>query len=64
MQVGDLVRVSNNGFTAIGYIADNFTNFYTIKYFAILEKNGYRETACGIWSEPHIQLLSSVKKCP
>ena len=64
MQVGDLVKVSNNGFTAIGYIATILGKFHTIKYFAILEKNGYRETACGIWSEPHIQLLSSVKKCP
>lgn len=64
MQVGDLVRVSNNGFTAIGYITTIYGKFHTIKYFAILEKNGYRETGGGIWSEPYIQLLSSDKKCP
>lgn len=63
MKVGDLVKVSNNGLTAIGYIADAFTNFYTVKYFAILESDHQRTMdTSGIWSEQYMRLLSSDKK--
>ena len=63
MKVGDLVKVSNNGLTAIGYIADAFVNFYTVKYFAILESNPQRTMdTSGIWSEQYMRLLSSYKK--
>jgi hypothetical protein len=63
MKTGDLVKVSNNGLTAIGYITDSFTNFYTVKYFAILE-NDHQHTipTGGIWSRAYMQLLSSDKK--
>lgn len=64
MKVGDLVKVSNNGFTAIGYIADAFTHFHTVKYFAILENINPHKPTNGIWSEQYMQLLSSDKKCP
>ena len=64
MKVGDLVKVSNNGLTAVGYIADVFTNFYTVKYFAILESKTTQKPTGGVWSEQYMQLLSSVKKCP
>ena len=64
MKAGDLVKVSNNGLTAIGYIADAFTNFYTVKYFVILESVGTQKPTGGVWSEHYMQLLSSVKKCP
>jgi len=64
MKVGDLVKVSNNGLTAVGYIADVFTNFYTVKYFAILESKTSKKPTGGVWSEQYMQLLSSVKKCP
>jgi hypothetical protein len=57
------VKVSNNGLTAIGYIADAFGNFYTVKYFAILESNHQRTMdTSGIWSEQYMRLLSSDKK--
>lgn len=62
MKVGDLVKVSNNGLTAIGYIADAFTNFYTVKYFAILESKVSQNTTSGVWSEQYMRLLSSDKK--
>jgi len=62
MKVGDLVKVSNNGLTAIGYIADAFTNFYTVKYFAILEGKTSQKPTGGIWSEQYMRLLSSDKK--
>jgi rRNA processing protein Gar1 len=63
MKVGDLVKVSNNGLTAIGYIADAFGNFYTVKYFAILESDHQRTMdTSGIWSEQYMRLLSSDKK--
>ena len=64
MKVGDLVKVSNNGFTAIGYIADTFTHFHTIKYFAILENNTSTRPTGGVWSGRYIQVLSEDKKCP
>ena len=64
MKVGDLVKVSNNGFTAVGYIADTFTGFHCIKYFAILENNTSHKPTGGVWSERHIQVLSEDKKCP
>ena len=67
MKVGDLVKVSNNGFTAIGYIADAFGHFHTVKYFAILENinpQNRHQLAGGVWSERYMQLLSSDKKCP
>jgi len=62
MKTGDLVKVSNNGLTAIGYIADAFTNFYTVKYFAILESKVSQNTTSGVWSEQYMRLLSSDKK--
>ncbi len=64
MKVGDLVKVSNNGFTAIGYIADAFGHFHTVKYFAILENINPQKPTGGVWSEQYMQLLSSDKKCP
>ena len=64
MKVGDLVKVSNNGLTAIGYISDTYIGFHTIKYFAILENNSSIKPIGGVWSERYIQVLSEDKKCP
>ena len=66
MKVGDLVKVSNNGFTAIGYIKDIFCGAYAVDYFVIHKNNCDRSVMStgGLWSKRYIQVLSEDKKCP
>ena len=62
MKVGDLVKVSNKGFTAIGYIKETAHVYYTVRYLAILEDHGeYTNRTGGIWSEQYMTLLKEVK---
>ncbi len=62
MKVGDLVKVSNKGFTAIGYIAEKTGHvYYTVRYFATLEGHEKRNHTGGIWSEQYMTLLGEVK---
>ena len=52
MKVGDLVKVSNKGFTAIGYIKEKTGNvYYVVHYFATLEnRSSLRgKRTGGIW---------------
>jgi len=65
MKVGDLVKVSNKGFTAIGYIKEKTGHvYYTVRYFVTLEdrsSGGKRNRTGGIWSEQYMTLLGEVK---
>jgi len=64
MKVGDLVKVSNKGFTAIGYIKEKTGNvYYVVHYFATLEnRSSLRgKRTGGIWSEEYMTLLKEVK---
>ena len=62
MKKGDLVKVSNKGFTAIGYIKETAHVYYTVRYLAILEDHGeYTNRTGGIWSEQYMTLLKEVK---
>ena len=63
MKVGDLVKVSNKGFTAIGYIKEKTGHVYcTVRYLAILEDHGeYTNRTGGLWSEQYMALLKEVK---
>ena len=67
MKVGDLVKVSNNGFTAIGYIRQVLMKgAYAVDYFVIHKNNCDTSVMStgGIWSKRYIQVLSEDKKCP
>ena len=60
MKKGDLVKVSNNGFTGIGYITQVCkSGYYIIHYFS----HDGRDKRCtgGLWSPPYITLLKEVK---
>tara|TARA_R100001510_G_C7600640_1_gene167335 strand:+ start:110 stop:325 length:216 start_codon:yes stop_codon:yes gene_type:complete len=63
MKVGDLVKVSNKGFTAIGYIKEKTGHvYYTVRYLATLEDHGkHTNRTGGIWSEQYMTLLKEVK---
>ena len=60
MKIGDLVKVSNKGFTGIGFITEVCdSGYYVIHYFS---HNG-KDKRCtgGLWSPPYITLLKEVK---
>ena len=61
MKVGDLVKVSNKGFTAIGYIKENGGVYYTVRYLVTLEDNGKGNHTGGLWSPRYVTLLEEVK---
>ena len=64
MKKGDLVKVSNNGFTAIGYIKERTasTQYYTVHYFTILEDNHHSGAKIGgLWSKQYIKVLKEVQ---
>tara|TARA_B100000212_G_C27355119_1_gene525495 strand:+ start:396 stop:608 length:213 start_codon:yes stop_codon:yes gene_type:complete len=62
MKVGDLVKVSNKGFTAIGYIKEKTGHvYYVVRYLATLEDHGKGNRTGGIWSEQYMTLLKEVK---
>ena len=62
MKIGDLVKVSNNGFSAIGCITKvTDTGYCIIHYFAQLGKHTDPRSKGGLWSAPYITLLKEVK---
>ena len=63
MKKGDLVKVSNNGFTAIGCITEVCnTGYYVIHYFSrSVEGSQNSWSTGGLWSQPYITLLKEVK---
>ena len=62
MKVGDLVKVSNKGFTAIGCVTKVCdTGYYIVRYFAQFGKDTDPRSKGGLWSAPYITLLKEVK---
>ena len=62
MKVGDLVKVSNNGFAAIGYISQVCdSGYYIVHYFSQHGKGTDLRSTGGLWSLPYITLLKEVK---
>ena len=61
MQVGDLVRVSNKGFTAVGYITEvTESGFYIVHYFAQFGQSTRKDTTGGLWTKEYTQLLKEI----
>ena len=61
MQVGDLVRVSNKGFTAVGYITEvTHSGFYIVHYFAQFGQRIRKDTTSGLWTKEYTQLLKEI----
>ena len=62
MKVGDLVKVSNKGFSAIGYITKVCdASTVLVRYLAQLGKHTDPWSKGGLWSSPYITLLKEVK---
>ena len=64
MKKGDLVKVSNKGFTAIGYIKDimNTHGYLVVHYFSTSGTPNFRgESKGGLWSRKYVQLLKEVE---
>ena len=62
MKVGDLVKVSNNGFTAIGYIKKVWDHRTCIvHYFSQHGKGRGAFSKGGVWSAPYVTVLKEVK---
>ena len=60
MKAGDLVKVSNNGFTAIGYITKvTDSGYYIVHYFS--HDSEYQNCTGGLWTKQYTQLLKEVK---
>ena len=60
MKVGDLVKVSNNGFTAIGYIRQvTGSGYYIVHYFSHDSED--KRCTGGLWTKEYTQLLKEVK---
>lgn len=63
MKKGDLVKVSNKGFTAIGYIKDIMSThgYLVVHYFSTSGTPNFRgERKGGLWSKKYVQLLKEV----
>jgi len=61
MKVGDLVKVSNNGFTGIGYIAEVCNSgYYVVHYFSQHGNGADLRNTGGLWSHPYITSLKEV----
>ena len=62
MKKGDLVKVSNKGFTAIGCVTKVCdTGYYIVHYFAQLGKDTDRRIKGGLWSKKYVHLLKEVE---
>ena len=63
MKVGDLVKVSNNGFTAIGYIKRVWDDkqHCVVHYFSQHGKGTSEFSTGGVWSAPYVTVLKEVK---
>ena len=60
MKTGDLVKVSNRGFTGIGCITKVCdSGYYVVHYFSSNDNEGERPKG-GLWSHPYITLLKEV----
>ena len=61
MKVGDLVKVSNKGFTAVGYIKEvTHSGFYIVHYFAQHGERTRKDTTSGLWTKEYTQLLREI----
>ena len=58
MKVGDLVKVSNKGFTTIGFIRGMVGEYFLVRYFEVFAEENVHS---GLWSEKHMTLLKEVK---
>ena len=62
MKTGDLVKVSNRGFTGIGCITKVCdSGYYIVHYFSQKGKGACEQSTVGLWSYPYITLLKEVK---
>ena len=62
MKVGDLVKVSNKGFSAVGYITEvTESGWYIVHYFAQHGEHIRKATTGGLWTDKCTQLLKEVK---
>jgi len=66
MKVGDLVKVSNKGFTAIGFIKNimksQMGEFFMVHYLTTNGVPNFRGyTNGGLWSKKYLQLLKEVE---
>ena len=62
MKVGDLVKVSNKGFSAVGYITEvTESGYYIVHYFAQHGEHTHKDTTGGLWTDEYTQLLKEVK---
>ena len=61
MKVGGLVKVSNNGFTAIGYIKEiTDRGYYVVHYFSQHGNGADLRSTGGLWSHPYITAIKEV----
>ena len=58
MKIGDLVKVSNNGFTAMGFIREEIGGVFLVRYFQTFYED---KVHSGLWSKKYITLLREVK---
>ena len=58
MKIGDLVKVSNNGFTATGFIRGKVGELFLVRYFETFSEDHIHS---GLWSSKHITVLTEVK---
>ena len=62
MKVGDLVKVSNKGFSAIGYIAEiTRSGYYMVHYFSQSGYGCHPYAKRGLWTKNYTQLLKEVR---
>ena len=61
MKIGDLVKVSNRGFSAIGCITKICdSGYYIVHYFSQHGKDTHHKCTGGLWSYPYMTLLKEV----
>ena len=61
MQVGDLVKVSNKGFTAVGYITEvTESGYYIVHYFAQYGQGTHPDRTGGLWTKEYTQPLKEI----
>tara|TARA_R100000030_G_scaffold87500_1_gene71237 strand:+ start:29 stop:205 length:177 start_codon:yes stop_codon:yes gene_type:complete len=57
MKVGDLVRVSNNGFTTTGFIRGMVGEYFLVRYFEVFPEENVHS---GLWTSKHITVLTEL----
>ena len=58
MKVGDLVKVSNKGFTAIGFIKGMVGDYFLVRYFEVFTEE---KVHSGLWTKHYMTSLKEVK---